>query len=95
MVTLDDYADYMVSSQEVEPGAGWDYGFLEKYNSTSDPVEISKAIIDTYNDFYEKNASTFSNPLVTLSCVDLGKTEQVVEKMSTLFTSLDAGLEQE
>ncbi|MBQ7372773.1 MAG: hypothetical protein IJW67_13010, partial [Blautia sp.] len=38
---LADYADYMVASQEVEPGSGWDYSFLEILNETSNPIQIA------------------------------------------------------
>ena len=38
------YADYMIASQETEPGCGWDYSFLSEYNTTSDSEKIAEKI---------------------------------------------------
>ena len=41
---LSDYSNYMVASQECEPGAGWDYKFLEKVDSSLSSVDLGKTI---------------------------------------------------
>ena len=38
-----DYADYMVASQEIEPGLGWDYYSLSEFNSSSKPKRSLRA----------------------------------------------------
>lgn len=50
----DEYADYMIASQETEPSYGWDYSFLSVLNETSNPVKIAKHLIDKYEDSYEE-----------------------------------------
>jgi hypothetical protein len=64
------YARYMVASQDVEPGSGWDYtGFLKALqdDSSIDAEELGRAICDTYL----ASMSDYSRPLATLSLIDL------------------------
>ena len=89
------YADYMVASQEVEPGLGWDYSFLNTYNSTSDPKKIGTAVVDAFGDFYSSHISMMSNPLYTLSVMDLSKTNKVIEASNDLFEDMYKGLGKE
>ena len=49
---LSDYAEYMVASQEFEPGMGWDYSFLEKIDSNTSSIDLGKNIINSYYKFY-------------------------------------------
>ncbi|MBQ5787514.1 MAG: peptidase C11 clostripain, partial [Oscillospiraceae bacterium] len=47
------YARYMVASEEVEPGTGWDYAAIGRYldaNPSSDGAAAGKAICDSYYD---------------------------------------------
>ena len=37
---LSDYANYMLASQEVEPGFGWDYSFLSNVTSKTSTVDM-------------------------------------------------------
>nr|MCR5105438.1 hypothetical protein [Eubacterium sp.] len=86
------YADYMVASQEVEPGLGWDYSFLDEYNSTSKPTKIADRILDGFSSFYDAHASMMSNPMYTLSCMDLSKTKGVTSAVDDLFGDMYKGL---
>lgn len=86
---ISNYANYMVASQETEPGCGWDYSFLSAYNKTSDSVEIAKSIIDKYAQTVEKMSTPTFNPEITLSCIDLSMIDNTVSAMDNLFEKLD------
>ena len=40
-----DYADYMIGSEELEPGRGWDYSFLGTLNKTENAGEIAASVV--------------------------------------------------
>ena len=70
---LSSYADYMIASEETEPGVGWYYtNWLTKLsNNTSMPtLEIGKNIVD---DFVTVCAQKCSGQKTTLSVVDLAE----------------------
>ncbi|MBO5556388.1 MAG: peptidase C11, partial [Oscillospiraceae bacterium] len=70
---LDDYADYMVASEETEPGLGWYYtNWLTKLSSnpSMDTVTLGKTIVD---DFVDTCASQCRGQSATLSVVDLAE----------------------
>lgn len=91
---LKDHADYMVASQETEPGYGWDYSFLNKLNETYDAKEICTAAVNAFSDYYDSHSGFALNPDVTLSCLDLSKTDGVVSAMGDLFGDMNAALQQ-
>lgn len=74
---LKDYASYMVASEELEPGHGWDYtSALQALNKkpASTGAEFGKAIADGY-----KNQATAEGTAsqITLSVVNLAKISSV------------------
>ena len=71
------YSDYMVASQESEPGDGWEYGTIARYltqNPTSDGRELGKVICDSYLAAQRQNTRGF----VTLSVIDLSKIDKLL-----------------
>jgi hypothetical protein len=77
------YADYMVASEELEPGTGWDYSaWLSaiKNNPAISTLDISKKIIDSY--YASFNSNPDEQKTVTLSSIQLNK-------MAALTTALD------
>ncbi len=82
------YADYMIASEESEPGTGWYYtGWLNKLsqNSSVSTVDLGKQIVD---DFVAASCSASSQAQVTLSVVDLAELEGTVpEAMSSFATA--------
>ena len=77
------YADYMVASEELEPGTGWDYSaWLSaiKSNPAISTLDISKKIIDSY--YASFNSNPDEQKTVTLSSIQLNK-------MAALTTALD------
>lgn len=76
------YADYMIASQETEPGDGWNYGFLKDiYKAWG--KEIGRRIVDSYIDSPSPLGSAR-----TLSCVDLSRVEKLENAVSQYFTIL-------
>ncbi|MES3036658.1 MAG: clostripain-related cysteine peptidase [Bdellovibrionota bacterium] len=64
--------DIMVGSQETEPGDGWPYEtWLARWNekAMTSPVDIAKALTDTYIESYEDKAGSG----VTFSVIDLAQ----------------------
>ncbi len=82
--TLDDYSNYLLASEEVEPGRGWDYSCLGTITSSGDftGTSISKAIIDAYSDYYK--SQKMYKPEFTLACMDLSKTDDVIDSFEDL-----------
>ena len=72
------YARYMVGSEEIEPGYGWDYeqmgDFLAK-NPDACGAELGKIICDS---FYEMCEDIDSEDEATLSVIDLDKIDDVL-----------------
>ncbi len=89
-----DYAQYLVGSEELESGRGWDYSFLSTLNSTDDARTIVSSIVDSYGSYYEANKSEFFNPDVTLAAMDLSKTDALIESTGALFKAMTKGIEE-
>ncbi len=81
---LSDYADYMIASEETEPGVGWYYtNWLTRLSAdTSMPTaEIGKNIVD---DFVDMCAKKCPGQKATLSVTDLSEAQMTVpEKLSS------------
>ena len=72
-MVCNDYADYMIASEESEPGTGWYYTdwLTQLSKNTSVSTEsIGKTIVDT---FVTASQRAQANAQVTLSVVDLAK----------------------
>lgn len=77
-IMLSQYADYMIGSEETEPGVGWYYtNWLNKLgkNPGMSTIEIGKTIAD---DFVEVCAKQCRGQATTLSVVDLAELEATV-----------------
>ena len=91
---LKDYAEYMIASEEVIPGGGWDYRFLSELNGkTMDGAKVGQAVVDSYKDFYEKNlAGQAILERLTLACIDLTKADQMEAALDDLFMVMSEDL---
>ncbi|MDE6024775.1 MAG: hypothetical protein K2G45_04910 [Lachnospiraceae bacterium] len=89
---LSPYANYMIASQESEPGWGWDYGFLDDIENLSSGAEIGEIIVDTYIDNCEStfNSVPFSYSNVTLSVMDLSKVDAAEDALNTLYDKVNS-----
>ena len=79
---LKDTAEYMIASEEVESGFGWDYSFLSELGSPDmDGARLSQKIIDG---FIENTPYGYA---ATLTCIDLGALPAFLEKTDAYFAS--------
>lgn len=87
------YADYMVASEEVEPGYGWDYSWLtelEKEYSDRDGIatleaeEVGRAIVDHYAYSMNEEGDWSQVKGETLALVDLSR----MEALKTAFNEM-------
>ena len=72
-VVTEPYADYLIASEESEPGTGWYYTtWLSKLsqNTSIGTVELAKTLIDDFTDVSKKN---YPGCNTTLSIVDLAE----------------------
>lgn len=82
------YASYMVASQELEPGNGWNYtGILKTIaeNPQITPPELGVAICDT---FMEGCRTYGTDAEATLSLIDLSEAEKLFETFADYGDSL-------
>lgn len=80
------YADYMIASEESEPGCGWYYtNWLSQLskNTSTDTVELAKTIIDDFNNVCKKK---YPGCNTTLSVVDLAEFSESVPKPFAEFS---------
>ena len=81
-----DHADYLIASEETEPGIGWYYtDWLTKISKdTSMPtVELGKEIID---DFVDTCAKKCPGQATTLSIVDLAEAQATIPQALSAFS---------
>ncbi len=84
---LEPYADYLIASQELEPGSGWHYTNWLSYlsaNPSSSTVDIAVQIID---DFVEACEDEAYNPNATLSIVELRQMPYLYTVLTDYFAN--------
>lgn len=79
--SLKNYAKYMISSQEVEPGTGWNYGFVSEISKSTSTEDFAKSIIN----YYSNTSKLYGFKGVTLSLIDLTKIDEITDKVNILF----------
>lgn len=84
--TLKDYAQYMISSQEVEPNFGWNYAFLEKCGKVNE-LSLAQCIVTEFvnycEDYFEEHENFCAD--ITLSVVDLQYAGELESEINKLF----------
>lgn len=90
------YANYLIASQETEPGWGWNYSFLSSLSDRPmSGAEMGREIIDAYMDFgdviFENYPRMYAD--LTLSCIDLKKYLAAEEELNTFFREFDSSLD--
>ena len=86
--TLSPYGNYMVASEEYEPGGGWDYANWTQYlmdNPNTDGQDLGKEICDTY---FEKCKLSDEDNMATLSVVDLAKVPALVTAFDNMASEM-------
>lgn len=79
------YARYMVASEEVEDGNGWDYSFLSIYNENPISDTVCKEILRTYE---ASMKSLRWRPEYTLSYMNLSYVRPLERELDTLFHTM-------
>ena len=88
---LNGAADYLVASEETEPGYGWDYvDLLTRLaeNPRMNPLQLSRAVADSYMDFYARNALALKGKSDELfSVMDLSYADDLYQAYSDFAAS--------
>lgn len=82
------YADYMYGSEESEPGSGWDYTAIGNYlagNPGATALDLGKAVCDS---FLASCAAQDDDDMTTLSVIDLGKMDALLESFNNFSLGL-------
>ncbi len=77
------YAKYMYGSEEVEPGAGWNYTEIGSFlasNPDADGAELGRVVCDS---FYEGCIADGDYDCCTLSVTDLSRIDNVITSFNT------------
>lgn len=79
--TLAPYADYMVASEEVEPGHGWNYGQLAviEEDPGTDAPALASAMLEGYSEQAEAEGTDSD---ITLGILDLAGVDELQAAMS-------------
>lgn len=79
-----DYAEYLIASEEMEAGEGWNYACLQTISDGEhfDGQKAAAEIIEAYSTYYESNY--MYTPDYTMSCLDLNCTDEVVTELENL-----------
>ena len=86
--SLKDYTDYMIASEENEPGSGWDYSFLSEIKKNSTPKQIGESIVDHFYNYY----SYYGTSGITIALLDLTKVKDVESNINNLFSAIEGNL---
>ena len=91
---LSDYSNYMIASQDTEPGYGWDYTFLSEVNNDIDTEKLGTYIIDYMDNYYRELENSSSGFIfdTTLSLLDLTKIDELEDSLNNLFKEVDVSL---
>ncbi len=89
---LQDYAEYMIASEEIIPGYGWDYSFLGALAAGPlDGYNAGYCAVEAYENYYLSNPSPW-NATISLSCLNLSYADQLEKDVEALFSKASADL---
>ncbi len=83
------YAKYMIASEEMEPGFGWDYSFLSEIDRDSNPTDTGDRIIKLYDKVCREFANATSIENFTMACIDLSKISGVADAVERFFRTIE------
>lgn len=90
------YSNYLIASQETEPGWGWNYSFLSKLSEPGmNGAGMGKEIIDAYMDYCDQVFDTYPQYYadVTLACMDLNAYDDAEKALDEFFADIDGSLD--
>lgn len=82
--TVSKFAEYMMASEETEPGHGWYYTALNKLvdSPSMEPQQLAQVLMEGY---VEQATAMDTLDEVTVSVLDLSKMDDLIEKMDKFF----------
>ena len=83
------YSKYFISSEENEPGNGWNYDFLQSIKPSDDGKSIGKTIADYFADYY----GMMEVDGITIGVMNLDKVDKVESAMNDLFDKINNNLD--
>lgn len=98
---VDEYSKYLVASEEIEPGWGWDYTAILSTMTTNpdqDGKALGKVIADSFVEHTKvgsQQQGTDDSRIITLSVIDLSKINNISSSIDALADSIIAPLEHE
>ena len=86
---LQDYAEYLIASEEVEPGQGWNYYFLPYLDDGPlDGKDVGYQAMQAYAEYYTANPVFPWSRTLSLTCWDLSYCDKLEEEIDALFSLL-------
>lgn len=89
-LTLQDYAHYLVASEELEPGTGWDYTVFKALSD--DPAlpvaTFGKLLVDAFIDTNRPSEEMPTGDTATLAVIDLSKVGDVAVVLDAMASHL-------
>jgi len=92
------YVNYMIASEETEPGDGWPYDLVLEplvKNPQMKTVDFTKITVKAYMESYKGQSSWWGPTEVTQASLDLSKIDKLAESVDELATYVYKGLEKE
>ena len=86
-VAMAPYAEYMIASQETEPGCGWNYSFLKGIEKDRDGRETGERIVEEYFKGIENSDG------LTLSCLKLSAAGKLADAIGAFFNDVGRNLD--
>jgi hypothetical protein len=93
---LSPYADYLVASEETEPGQGWCYEFLSTFSESDgvpSAVDVGKAVVDYYAYSQNYDGDWSKGTECTLALTDLSVMNELVEAFDDLAKDMLRAME--
>lgn len=91
---LKEYSNYLLASEETEPGSSWNYNALNNISKLN-TQGFAKQIIDSYQTSIDEINSYYGyNLTYTLSLIDLSKIDDLVSEINTAFLDLNNKLDE-
>lgn len=91
LAQLKEFADYLVFSQEIEPGEGWDYKTLCSQYGTVDTETFLNNLLDAYYAKYENSAKSDQ---ITLSYVRTERADALLSAFDGFFKEMSLIVEE-
>jgi len=86
-LVAEEYACFLIASEELEPDPGWDYAFFGDIKPEDTGREIGIYIVDHFGWFYDNPRNPGHDDITTLSLTDLSKIKQAAESFEKLAVS--------